>query len=202
MSLPADYFDRLYDGNDDPWGFADRWYESRKRSATLAALTRPRYGDAFEPGCSVGLLTSALAQRCDHLLGTDVSSRALELARARVGDATQVRLEQRSVPDEWPLDRRFDLVVVSELGYYLDPDDLDRLARLAETSLAPDGELVLCHWRHPVADYPLRGDDVHERVLQTSGLAVAVSHTETDFRLDVLVPRGRERSVARETGIR
>lgn len=200
MSLPGAYFDRIYAGSDDPWGFESRWYERRKRAVTSAALLRERYGDAFEPGCSVGVLTAMLATRCDRLLATDVSARALRLARARLDGVPGVELAELAVPDEWPSGRRFDLVVVSELGYYLDPPALDRLADLCAGSLAIGGELLLCHWRHPVADYPMRGDEVHERVRARTGLEVAVSHVEPDFELEVLTADGA-RSVARDTGM-
>lgn len=202
MSLPPAYFERLYAGDDDPWGFGDRWYEQRKRAVTLAALTCPRYGSAFEVGCSIGLLTQALAGRCDQVLAVDVSTRALELATGRVADAGNVVLERRAVPDDWPSGRRFDLVVLSEVGYYLDAAELVRLADLAVRSLTPDGELLLCHWRHEVADYPLLGDEVHEQLRSRTDLEVAVSHVEPDFRLDVLVAAGRDASVARATGVR
>ena len=38
MSLTGDYFDRMYAGAADPWGFGSRWYEQRKYALTLAAL--------------------------------------------------------------------------------------------------------------------------------------------------------------------
>ncbi|MFE7421819.1 hypothetical protein [Rhodococcus sp. NPDC057529] len=60
------YFDAMYAASPDPWGFGDRWYEQRKYALTLAALPRPRYRRAFEPGCSIGILTAALAHRCDE----------------------------------------------------------------------------------------------------------------------------------------
>ena len=200
MTLPATYFDRLYDSSADPWGFASRWYEQRKRAATSAALLRERYRDVFEPGCSVGVLTAELAGRCDRLLAADVSATALRLAGERVAGRPGVELARLAVPDEWPSGRRFDLVVVSELGYYLDLAALDRLADLAAESLAEDGELLLCHWRHPVADYPLGGDEVHQRVRGRTGLTAAVSHVERDFVLEVLT-RSPDRSVGRDTGL-
>ena len=39
-SLTVDYFDRVYASSDDPWGFASRWYERRKRQLTMASLPR------------------------------------------------------------------------------------------------------------------------------------------------------------------
>ena len=199
MSLPCDYFERMYAGSRDPWGFESRWYEQRKRAVTMAALPNPRYANAFEPGCSIGTLTAELAPRCERLLATDVSERALTSARERLAGSGHVRFECRPVPGEWPADERFDLVVVSELGYYLDVADLDILSVRIADSLTVGGVALLCHWRHPVVDYQLRGDDVHERVIAAAGLPVLVHHVEADFVLDAL---GRESdSVAHRTGV-
>ena len=65
LSTPASYFETMYQHSPDPWHLADRWYEHRKYDLTLAALPQPRYHRAFEPACSVGELTSRLAERCD-----------------------------------------------------------------------------------------------------------------------------------------
>jgi hypothetical protein len=197
VNLPADYFARMYAGSDDPWGFRTRWYEQRKRDVTLAALTRPRYGRAFEPGCSIGVLTAGLAARCDDLLATDVDDSALSTARAALAGKDHVRVARLEVPGEWP-DGLFDLVVVSELGYYLDPTALDLLLDRAVGSLSPRGTLLACHWRHPVADYPATGDEVHERLLARAELCSAVRHLEEDFRLDLLTLGAAPSPAARE----
>jgi SAM-dependent methyltransferase len=199
VTLPADYFARMYDGSDDPWGFRTRWYEQRKRDVTLAALTRPRYPRAFEPGCSIGVLTAGLAARCDDLLATDVEDRALGAARAALAGQDHVRVARLEVPADWP-DGMFDLVVVSELGYYLDPGALNLLLDRATGSLSPQGTLLACHWRHRVADYPATGDEVHERLLARAELSSAVRHLEEDFRLDLLT-LGPAPSPARGEGL-
>ena len=185
-ALPASYFDDLYGRHDDPWSFDTSWYERRKRALTLAALPRERFRSAFEPGCSIGTLTEGLAQRCERLLSTDVSARALDLARQRLRGRSHVEFELRSVPGEWP-DGTFDLIVLSEMAYYLDSSGLDQLIDAAVAAVDADGALVACHWRHPVTDYPIPGDAVHDRLRQRSGLAVLAEHLEEDFRLDVLV---------------
>ena len=119
MTLPPTYFADMYAGAEDPWGFRSRWYEQRKRDVTLAALTRPRYRRAFEPGCSIGVLTAALADRCDEVVAADVDERAVATARGEPRPALDnVRVERLSVPEEWP-DGMFDLVVISEVAYYL-----------------------------------------------------------------------------------
>ena len=126
MSTPPEYFDAMYAGSRDPWSLSTRWYERRKHALTVAALTRDRYRSAFEPGCSVGALTSLLAPRCDRLLATDRVREAVLTARDRLGDRPGLRIERGTVPDGWP-DGRFDLVVLSEVGYYLDEPGLHRL---------------------------------------------------------------------------
>ena len=62
MTLQPDYFDSMYELSPDPWGFESRWYEARKYAISLAVLPAERYGDAFEPGCSIGVL-DAVARR-------------------------------------------------------------------------------------------------------------------------------------------
>ena len=199
MTLPPTYFADMYAGAEDPWGFRSRWYEQRKRDVTLAALTRPRYRRAFEPGCSIGVLTAALADRCDEVVAADVDERAVTTARGSLAMLGNVRVERLSLPQEWP-DGMFDLVVISELAYYLGPAELDQLLDCAVGSLAPRGTLLACHWRHPVPDYPATGDEVHHRLLARPELDQAVSHLEEDFRLDLLT-LGSTPSPARREGL-
>lgn len=199
-SLDAAFFDDFYAANgDDPWGFTDRWYERRKRALTLASLPRERFGRAFEPGCSIGVLTAELAARCDHLLAIDPVAAAVDRAVERTAALAHVEVLQGSVPADWP-DGSFDLVVLSEVGYYCGPDDLERLVDRAAQCLTDDGVVVACHWRHPVHEYPLTGDAVHEALLAHPRLAPLSRHLEDDFRLDVLV-RPPVRSVAVQTGL-
>ena len=197
MTLPADYFDGVYADGDDPWGFRDRWYERRKRALTLAALPEARVGRTFEPGCAIGELTAGLAERCDSLLATDLNERALASARERLAGQGHVTFERRTVPGEWP-PGEFDLVVLSEVGYYLAGADLALLAERAAGCLTPGGALIACHWRHPVADYPTSGDAVHA-ALAATGLPRIVRHEEEDLLLEVFSPAGQ--SVARRGGL-
>jgi SAM-dependent methyltransferase len=192
--LASAYFDAVYARHDDPWRYRDRWYEERKRDATVAALIRRRYRRALEVGCSIGLLTERLAERSDDLLAVDIAESAVDQARARLGD--RARVERRDVVAGFPAGP-FDLVVLSEVGYYFG-DALDDVLAAARDALAADGELLACHWRHPVADYPLSGDAVHAR-LPELGLTRLVRHEEEDFLLEVW---SRESdSVARREGL-
>ncbi|MDG4801978.1 class I SAM-dependent methyltransferase [Micromonospora sp. WMMD980] len=201
---PAGYFDDMYARAEDPWSFETRWYEQRKHDLTVACLPRRRYRSAFEPGCSTGMLTSRLARRCDRLLAVDIAAAAVTSARRRLTDQAHVRVERMRVPHEWPAaDRRFDLVVLSELGYYLDDAGLDLLIARTVDSLEPGGTLVAVHWRPVVAEHARGGDDVHRRLGATDGLARTARHEESDFLLDVFlrVPPAAT-SVAQAEGLR
>ena len=182
MSLPAAYFDEFYGDRDDPWGFRDRWYEKRKRSITMAALPRARYERAFEPGCGNGELTVVLAERCEELHSADVSSIAVRAARERTAGLSGVTVTEGSVPADWPAGT-FDLIVLAEVGYYLSHDDLSVLTRLCRSSLRPGGTLLGCHWRHPVRDYPLAADEVHQ--VLGADLRRLGGWRDSDFLLDV-----------------
>lgn len=199
MTLGAEYFDGVYTGRDDPWRLADRWYEARKRALTVAALPRGRFASALEIGCSIGTLTAELAPRCDALLAVDIATRAVELARERSATFDQVTVEQRDVSRDWPEGQR-DLVVFSEVGYYFDRATLGDLAARAAASLTDDGVIVTCHWRHPVDDYPLEGDEARNILREASGLVTLARYLDDDFGLEVLV-HTTHRSVATREGL-
>ena len=198
--LDAGYFDAIYDRSADPWGFTSRWYEERKRAVTLASLPDERYGSALEVGCSIGVLTEQLATRCDTLLAVDVSRAAVERARERVAAERGVRVELADVASAFP-GGPFDLVLLSEVGYYFEPDVLRQVLADTVASLAEGGTVVLCHWRHGVADYALRGDEVHDIAARSFAgtLSRIARHEEDDFVLDVYSPDAR--SVAGRTGL-
>lgn len=194
------YFDALHSGAEDPWGFESRWYEERKRRILVATLPDRGYGDVLEIGTSTGVLSRELAERASaRFVGVDVSEVAVERAAARNRDLAHASFERMTVPEEWP-EGPFDLIVVSEVGYYLSPDGLTRMIDRALAGLSENGALVFCHWRHEIADQALTGDDVHAVLERTPGLVRLARHLEEDFVLDVVVrPPGL--SVAAREGI-
>jgi SAM-dependent methyltransferase len=199
MILDPAYFDQMYADSADPWGFTSRWYERRKYALTLALLPRERYDDAFEPGCSIGVMTELLARRCASVLACDVAAAAVEAAASRAGGQPGVRVEQRVLPRDWP-DGDFDLIVFSEFLYYFGGQDLQRVLDLAQTALLPGGTLVAVHWRHPVAEYPRSGDDVHDVLARQAGLSRLAEHRESDFIAEAYL-NGPLVSVAQATGL-
>jgi SAM-dependent methyltransferase len=200
MTVDAGYFRDRYAASPDPYGLAERWYEARKYAISVALLPRERYGAAFEPGCSIGVLTTMLAPRCDRLLACDVVPEAVASARARTAGLPGVQVLQRAVPAEWP-PHSFDLIVLSELLYYFDDADLDQVLRLGIGALRPGGHLLAVHWRHP-APHPRTGDEVHRQLAAHPGLARLAHYQDPDFTAEVYTHAGGDlKSVAQAGGI-
>ncbi|GGL43824.1 PIG-L family deacetylase [Phycicoccus endophyticus] len=177
-------FDAMYDEGPDPWGFEGSFFERRKRDLVAAVLGRQHYHTALEIGCATGLLTTRLAERADHVVAVDVSERALAVARAHTPDGVQWRAGR--APEAVP-DGPVDLVVLSEVGYFLTPLELLETLRRLRVALARGGEVVLVHWRHPTRGVPLDGPAVHAQALSAlADLAPAVHYEDADVLLDVL----------------
>jgi SAM-dependent methyltransferase len=149
---------------------------------TIAALPSRQFGHALEIGSSIGVLTALLAERCDDVLALDISAAAIESARSRVPQNVELRHADASVA--FPAGT-FDLIVLSEVGYYFSAAVLDRVVGDIASALAPGGTLIACHWRHPVDDYPLSGDAVHRIIASRLPFERIVTHVERDFLLAV-----------------
>lgn len=201
-------FEELHGRVADPWQVRESWFERRKRALTLAALPHERYAVAVEIGCSIGALAADLAGRCDRVVAVDESRTAVAAARAALG-SRGVAVRAR-VPEEWdsllaalrpdtsgagepgrpdgsPTDGVADLVVVSEVGYFLSPRRLAVLTGRVRSlvSGAERATVVACHWRHEIVGWPLRGDDVHAVLEAGLDLPRTSQLVEEDFVLTV-----------------
>ena len=184
-TIAADYFDDLYRRDADPWRFGSSAYEAEKYKDTLALLSRDHYGAVLEVGCSIGVFTRMLAARSESVLAVDASDVALAAARSACADLPAVTLASCMVPTGFP-DGRFDLIVLSEVLYYLTAADVARTASLCQEHLRPGGEMMLCHWLGET-DYPLTGDEAAEtfREALSSGFVHEARH-RPQYRLDRL----------------
>ncbi len=184
-TLDAAFFDAAYAWGPDPWNLASD-YEREKYAITLKALPKQHYKSALEVGCSIGILTRELASRCDSLLALDAAQAALDQAKFRCADLPAVRFERTFVPVQWP-HGLFDLILLSEVIYYLDEQDLSRLASKAVEALTRQGDLVLVHWTGET-DYPLTGDKAAELFIDFVAPSVEVVRQDRypTYRVDVM----------------
>ncbi|MCX8526413.1 class I SAM-dependent methyltransferase [Chryseobacterium formosus] len=186
QSLNSDYFKEVYDANEDPWNFETSEYEAAKYATTIAALPKDHYENVLEIGCSIGVLTQLLAQKSTHLLATDISQKALDLAAKRCIDLKNVSFKLLNFQNEFP-DDLYDLVMISEVAYYLSPTDWKSAVLSLFDRLKSNGNIVLVHWLPEVHDYPQTGDEVHqsfEKLMQEK-MTNVLSNRAENYRIDV-----------------
>ncbi len=184
-SIEPDYFEALYRDKGDPWEFETSAYEAGKYRETLAALPEPQFASVLEVGCANGVLTAHLGPRCDALLAVDVSETALEAARRRCADQPHIRIEQRRLPAEAPQET-FDLVLLSEVVYYWDSEDIVRLGDWLRGAVRSGGHVLLVHWIGET-DYPKSGDDAVAELHAALADRVSVERSDRHeaYRLDL-----------------
>jgi SAM-dependent methyltransferase len=182
------HFGRLYRDDPDPWNYRTSAYEREKYAATLAALGCPHHHSTIEAGCSNGELGALLAARCDRYLGLDCAERAVTEARRRLAHMPHARVRRCLLPHHWP-SRRADLIVLSEILYYLDAAELACLARHVHRTLLPGGEIVIVNWTGDT-DTPLNGQEATRLFLDAlgseRGYDTTRRHCEGRYRLLVM----------------
>jgi O-methyltransferase involved in polyketide biosynthesis len=89
------------------------------------------------------------------------------------------------IPDALPATAH-DLVVASEVLYYLTPAELERTLDALEQLLAPGGRLVCVHWRPGGPERPLDAATVHDEVRRQPWLAHTRSASTEEYMLDLL----------------
>jgi len=179
------HFESLFSNDLDPWGYDRRWYEKRKRGLLLASLPRATYRSAYEPACGNGALTDVLATRCHRLLASDGSQSAVALARVRTQGRPNVVIKHQLLPGGWPMGEEFDLLVLSEICYYLEESDFCVMIEQIRSSMGDGADLVACHWRYPADDRRRSSEEVHQRLGELPDMRLQVHHEERDFLLDV-----------------
>lgn len=175
-------FDMMYESGDtDPWHLDDSVYERRRLALVLACLGRTRYNRVLEIGCATGQLCALLNDRADEVVGLDASERALDVARGRT-DA--VRWVIGAAPRDIP-DADFDLIVLSEIAYFLDGADLLATLRAARRRLRPHGEIVMANWLRPTVNIPLDGPTVHRQASAMLDLSLRARYEDADLAVQV-----------------
>jgi SAM-dependent methyltransferase len=182
-TAPIERFDRLYRDSPDPWAYRTSQYERNKFDATLAALPRASHTLALEVGCSIGVFTGQLAARCEHVVAIDFSMRAIQLAHEHLRDTPNVDLLHVSFPEEAP-PGSWDLIVCSEVLYYLSPPGLSDAIGWLKTQLSYGASVVAVSWRGVGRDEPLLGDEVHDRLARELARWHALDNRQDGYRLD------------------
>ena len=148
-------FERKFRENIDPWDYTNSQFEHFKRKVLLQACGHNKHGRVLELGCAIGETTRFLAPLALRLQAVDGSPTAISEARRRVRCA-HVRFIRATLPGQMPAGP-FDLIVVSEIAYYLSASDLTVLGKRLAIAAAHGGRIVLLHHRrhfHDAAQWP------------------------------------------------
>ena len=179
----AAHFEAMYQSCADPWQFRCSPYERGRYQTIVGALRRPHYASALEPGCSIGELTALLAPRCDRLIAFDFAAAAVASARERCAALANVQLFEADLRSFRPAER-FDLIVFSEVGYYLQPGTLYRVASALAAALKPGGEFMAAHWLGVSPDHVQHADQVHAILNEALPLTPLDAQQHDGFRIN------------------
>lgn len=187
--MKAFSFDQRYLEEGDPWGYRTSEYERAKYAATLTACGAGPFASALELAGSIGVFSALLAPRCNRLTTIDFSEAAVRQARRELAGSPQATALCGEIPAAIP-DGPYDLIVASEILYYLEPAALSETLIRLEQVLAPDGRLVLVHWRTDGPERPFSAAEVHARVLSLHWLSRLQDGSTPDYLLSVLERAG------------
>jgi len=191
---PADrrgHFESVFE-KEDPWGYESA-YEQEKYQRQLAMLPPGKIAKALELACAEGHFTVQLAPHVEHLLATDISSKALSRTQRRCAQYAHIDYQLLDFSAQ-PIPGDMDLIVCSEALYYLaDEAELRQIAPVIVAALRPGGNLLMAH-AHAVNDDMTRtgfdwgtvyGVDVINRVFsEVPGLTLEQSLDTDLYRID------------------
>lgn len=184
----AAQFEARYRTDPDPWGYRSSDYEQAKYAATLDACGPGPFATALELGGSIGVFSARLAPRCRRLETIDFSPTAARAARAALAPHPHAHVIVGEIPGDLP-DGPFDLVVASEILYYLAPAALAQTLEALQARTRAGARLVCVHWRPPGPERPFTAQEVHDVVRGQSWLRPLARSTEPAYLLDVLERR-------------
>lgn len=189
-------FEAAYTKSPDPWASASpRYrYQQRKYEQIMAMLPKRRFVRALDIGCGLGLLSQLLAGRADNVLGIDIASAAVERARQRGAAFANLEFAQGDLLDlPRSLDGRFDLVVVADVLYYLQPLDdglLNTLAARIADLLRGGGICVVANHFFFTADSDSRlARRIHNAFMWSPRFAVLSEHRHAFFLVSVMIEK-------------
>jgi LmbE family N-acetylglucosaminyl deacetylase len=143
--VAAEHFNTLFRTSIDPWGYDMEPYEQYRFQKTIDLLEDRSYECGLELGCANGALSKRLSPLCDTLAAVDGSTEALEIARERLSDAAHVRFNHASLPEKTP-HGPFDLIVASDVLYYLGVAGIGELMAKLDAAALPNCRLLIANY--------------------------------------------------------
>ncbi len=149
--------ERGFRASTDPWAYEKSEYEQTRLDALAGMVADRRYGEALEIGCAEGVFTERMAPFCERITAVEFSPTAHARAEARLRHLPSGRVTVHlDNIRSWapPTGTRFDLIVASDVLYYLETNGGHRLLHEPEFGpflkrmagwLAPSGRMLVSH---------------------------------------------------------
>jgi len=183
--VSAATFEARYRAEGDPWRTLSDPAERAKADAVLSACGDGPFASVVDLGAGLGVLAAALAYRSRRLRALDAAPTAVAAAAGRLARWPGARAAVAVLPDDLPRDT-FDLVVASEVLYYLSPAAFAATLRWLDGAVAPAGRVVAVHWTGSAPDLQRSADDVHVALARCPRLTSTATTRAETYRLDVL----------------
>jgi SAM-dependent methyltransferase len=182
--VTAEGFEARYRAEPDPWGYLASEYEQRKYAATLAACGPGPFACGLELGGSIGVFSEMLAPRCERLVTVDVSPTAVARARSRLARHPAAEPIVGAIPAAVPR-LAFDLVVASEILYYLSDEELVGTLSLLQCGMVAGALLVAVHWRPRGPERPRDAEQAHAALARAPWLTRVDRGGTDEYLLEV-----------------
>lgn len=194
-------FDHKYNTYAEPFSLEGAKYERDKRSALLSLIEKHSFDLAIDYGCGLGDLAIALSERARRTIAIDSSRVALRRLQTRLqtrrrhkhlGDGESARGEELialrlATPERpWPVknSERAELIVASEVLYYLNKSELHQLYQSIDRTLSLNGIFITCHYRLPFHDRLIKNEEIHD--LLVCSIDMKISTIKIADRYDLI----------------
>jgi SAM-dependent methyltransferase len=144
-------FEQKFRQDIDPWNYTHSAFEHFKRDMLLRACGRHKHGRVLELGCAIGETTRYLAPLSLRLVAIDASPTAVAEAKRKLRQQPKVSVYVATLPGEMP-SGPYDLIVISEIAYYLRLHQLLELGKRIRSALAFRGRAVVLNHHQPFDD--------------------------------------------------
>lgn len=135
-------FEEVYEAESDPWGIGDA--ESPRYNRYVELLRPYVKGSVLDIGCGMGALLARFRNEASELFGVELSRIAIERGVQRFPFIQFYQGSATSMEDVVAIDGRcFDVIICSDVIYYLEDRYKDRLIAWIGQHLAPGGKALI-----------------------------------------------------------
>lgn len=187
-------FDDQYAITRSPFSLESADYERDKLEKMISFIPEHPIDRAIDYGCGIGDATIALSERAERLISVDSSRLALRMlsARLRARSLHNISLRRASLSEPWPIapSERAELIVASEVLYYLEPDELSLMIESFIRCLNRNAILITCHYRLHFHDRLVSNHEIHQSIASYDHMAISRSFRTDCYDLIAWMKRG------------